>query len=65
LQASGYDIFRHPVNGVGELAAGLGSQYAANAFVRGFAQQQGIHASKLINLVLPGFRRAVFKLPTA
>jgi hypothetical protein len=54
LQASGYDIFRHPVDAVGELAAGLARPKRGEHFVRGFAQQQGIHARKLINLVLPG-----------
>lgn len=64
LQASGYDIFRHLVDAVGEPAAGLARPVRGKPFVRGFAQQQGIHAGKLINLILPGFRRAVFKLPT-
>jgi hypothetical protein len=65
LQASGYDIFGHPVDGFGEPGVGLARPVRGERFVRGFAQQQRIHAGKLINLVLPRFWRAVFKLPAA
>src|SRR5580704_11596158 len=64
LQASGHDIFRILVDGVGE-RAGLGWPERGESFVRVFAKQQGIHTRKLLDLVLPAFRRAVFPLPAA
>lgn len=45
--------------------AGLARPVRGEHVERGFAQRQGIHAGKLINLVLPGFRRVIVRLPAA
>ena len=65
LQASGYDIFWHLVDGVCEPGTGLARPIRGECFVGVFAQQQGIDAGKLVDLILPALRRAVFRLPAS
>jgi hypothetical protein len=65
LQASGYDIFRHPVDGVGELGAGLARPVPANVSYVVLPNSKASTLASSSILYFPVSGELVFKLPTA